>query len=51
MPCHVYVWGSDQLPRGATGKIPKKDIKEQIKNGTSGATVIYSQPFTRKARL
>ena len=22
-----------------------------LKNGTSGATVIYSQPFTRKARL
>ena len=50
LPINLFVT-PDPLPRGATGKIPKKDIKEQIKNGTSGATVIYSQPFTRKARL
>jgi acyl-CoA synthetase (AMP-forming)/AMP-acid ligase II len=52
LPAHIFLWGTDQLPRGPTGKIPKKDIRDQIKKGTSGATVLYSVPFTRnKARL
>ena len=51
VPAHVYLWPDERLPRGATGKIPKKDIRQQIKLGTSGVTVLHSLPFKRTSNL
>ena len=39
VPTEIYIW-NEQLPRGATGKIPKRSIQEQVKNGTANATQI-----------
>ena len=39
VPTEIYIW-NDQLPRGATGKIPKKNIQELLKNGEANATQI-----------
>ena len=30
MPASVFVWPEPQLPRGATGKIPKKEIRARV---------------------
>jgi non-ribosomal peptide synthetase component E (peptide arylation enzyme) len=30
MPSQVFIWPEDQLPRGATGKIPKKEIRSRL---------------------
>ena len=39
VPTEIYIW-NEQLPRGATGKIPKKNIQELLKNGEANATQI-----------
>mmetsp|Transcript_46325 Transcript_46325/g.147922 ORF Transcript_46325/g.147922 Transcript_46325/m.147922 type:complete len:393 (+) Transcript_46325:2-1180(+) len=41
VPTEIYLWKEgEQLPRGATGKIPKRTIKQQIKEGTAACTRI-----------
>ena len=30
MPSQVFVWPEEHLPRGATGKIPKKEIRAKL---------------------
>uniref|UniRef100_A0A7S4UF06 AMP-dependent synthetase/ligase domain-containing protein n=1 Tax=Alexandrium monilatum TaxID=311494 RepID=A0A7S4UF06_9DINO len=45
VPTEIYLWNQgEQLPRGATGKIPKRTIKDQIKAGTAACTRILPLP-------
>lgn len=45
VPTEIYLWKEgEQLPRGATGKIPKRTIKDQIKAGTAACTKILGAP-------
>ena len=39
VPTEMYIW-NEQLPRGATGKIPKRTIRDQLKSGVANATQI-----------
>jgi len=45
VPSQVFLWREgEQLPRGATGKIPKRTIRDQIKDGTAACTQILPPP-------
>jgi acyl-CoA synthetase (AMP-forming)/AMP-acid ligase II len=45
VPSNIYLWkDGEQLPRGATGKIPKRDIRQAISNGTAACTQILPIP-------
>jgi acyl-CoA synthetase (AMP-forming)/AMP-acid ligase II len=41
VPVEIFVW-EGQLPRGPTGKIPKKDIRRLLQDGTAPAVKIAS---------
>lgn len=38
VPTHVFLWPAD-LPRGATGKIPKKSLRDDIAASTTAGVV------------
>ncbi len=41
VPSVLFLWGAgDQLPRGATGKIPKRKVRDQIQAGTANCRQI-----------
>ena len=41
VPSVLFLWGDgDQLPRGATGKIPKRKVRDQIQAGTANCRQI-----------
>lgn len=45
VPTEIYLWNKgQQLPRGATGKIPKRSIKQQIQGGSAACTRILPLP-------
>lgn len=39
-PVRIFLWHGAQLPRGPTGKIPKRVIKKQIIDGTANAALL-----------
>ena len=38
VPTRVFIW-PDDLPRGATGKIPKRDVRDDILEGKTAGVV------------
>ena len=52
IPDEVFVW-EGQLPRGATGKIPKKTIREMVDAGRAGTPlrVVISDSSMKSAKL
>ena len=38
VPTRVFIWPGD-LPRGATGKIPKRDVRDDIEEGKTDGVV------------
>jgi long-chain acyl-CoA synthetase len=40
VPAEIYIW-AEQLPRGPTGKIPKRAIRQQIQSGEAKAVRVY----------
>ena len=39
-PVRIFLWRDAHLPRGATGKIPKRAIKKQLLEGSANATLL-----------
>ena len=46
VPTRIFLWPGD-LPRGATGKIPKRDVRDDIESGKT-AGVMEITPITAK---
>jgi len=45
VPTEIYAWpAGQQLPRGATGKTPKREIRQQIQDGTAPCIRLLPPP-------
>lgn len=43
VPTRIFLWPED-LPRGATGKIPKRDLRDDIASGKTKGVIELTPP-------